>query len=71
MAYLYFMIKDHPFVDGNKRTACVAFEVFCDLNNLSPKYRGFELDELAVFIEKIRETDSQKVIKTIAMDLFT
>src|SRR5271155_2334370 len=25
VAYLYFLIKDHPFTDGNKRTACLVF----------------------------------------------
>lgn len=29
IAYLYFIIKDHPFTDGNKRTATVVFEVVC------------------------------------------
>ena len=32
VAFLYFIIKDHPFIDGNKRTACLVFQVFCDIN---------------------------------------
>jgi len=27
VAYLYFLIKDHPFIDGNKRTASLVFLV--------------------------------------------
>ena len=27
VAYLYFLIKGHPFTDGNKRTACLVFQV--------------------------------------------
>jgi death-on-curing family protein len=30
---LYFIIKDHPFVDGNKRTASFLFVYFLDRNN--------------------------------------
>jgi death-on-curing protein len=35
-AYGYGIARNHPFVDGNKRTAFVAVELFLDLN-------GFEL----------------------------
>lgn len=36
-SYAFGIARNHPFVDGNKRTAFVAMEVFLDLN-------GFELD---------------------------
>jgi death on curing protein len=36
-AYGFGLARNHPFVDGNKRTAFVAVELFLDLN-------GFELD---------------------------
>jgi len=36
-AYLFHLIRNHPFVDGNKRTGAVAAEVFLLLN-------GKELD---------------------------
>ncbi len=32
---LYFCIKDHPFVDGNKRIAAFLFVYFLDRNNYS------------------------------------
>jgi death-on-curing protein len=35
-AYGFGLARNHPFVDGNKRTAFVAVELFLDLN-------GFEL----------------------------
>ena len=66
VACLYFLIKDHPFTDGNKRTAILSFEVLCDLNNLIPKYEGFELDELAVFIEQTKPVDHHLFIKQLA-----
>ena len=31
-AYLYHLSKNHPFIDGNKRTACAAMETFLELN---------------------------------------
>ena len=35
-AYLFGLVKNHPFIDGNKRTAFVATELFLVLN-------GFDL----------------------------
>jgi len=32
-AYLFHLVKNHPFVDGNKRTGAVAALVFLALNN--------------------------------------
>ncbi len=72
VAYLYFLIKDHPFTDGNKRTASLIFSILCELNELNPNL-GSEnptLDELAVFIEKIQEEDHQSVIRQVAALLF-
>lgn len=36
-AYAYGIVRDHPFVDGNKRTALVVSETFLMLN-------GYDLD---------------------------
>ena len=36
-AYLFHVVSNHPFIDGNKRTALVAAELFPELN-------GFSLD---------------------------
>lgn len=70
VAFLYFLIKDHPFTDGNKRTACLVFEVVCDVNNIAPRFDKFSLDALAVFIETIRDTDHHEVIRSIVQILF-
>ena len=70
VAYLYFLIKDHPFTDGNKRTATLAFATLCSINDLQPDFQGLGLDSLAIFIEKIREQDHHIVIKAIAGVLF-
>jgi death on curing protein len=34
-AYVFGIAKNHPFIDGNKRTAFVAAEVFLDVNGLT------------------------------------
>jgi death on curing protein len=39
-AYLYHIVRNHPFLDGNKRTGLDAATVFLDLN-------GFVIDEVA------------------------
>lgn len=69
IAYFYFIIKNHPFVDGNKRTAVIAFALASDLNGLEIK-NEYPLDSVAVFIEKIQEEDHQFVIKTLAKIMF-
>lgn len=32
---LYFVIKDHPFVDGNKRIACLVFLIYLSMSQIS------------------------------------
>ena len=33
-AYMYYVVRDHPFVDGNKRTGAVAALVFLEMNGI-------------------------------------
>jgi death-on-curing protein len=35
-AYLFYLCRNHPFVDGNKRTALATCLVFLSENNLLP-----------------------------------
>ena len=72
VAYLYFIFKNHPFTDGNKRTASLAFETVCKINKLKTKYSvwSITLDQIVVFIEKVRERDHQKVITKLARLIF-
>jgi len=39
---LYFIIKDHPFTDGNKRTGAFLFLLFLKSNDLLPATGGFD-----------------------------
>jgi death-on-curing protein len=35
-AYLFYICRNHPFLDGNKRTAMMAAIVFLRLNGIEP-----------------------------------
>ena len=47
-AYLFFLCRNHPFVDGNKRTALGACLVFLRLNGLEPAKDGPEWESLTL-----------------------
>ena len=47
-AYLYHLAQNHPFVDGNKRSAAMAMLVFLRLNGLVPSFSEDELVELTL-----------------------
>ncbi len=49
-AYLYYLCKNHPFIDGNKRTALGACIVFLRLNGIEPKPDGPVWEELVMAI---------------------
>ncbi len=45
-AYLFHIVRNHPFLDGNKRTGAVAALVFLDLNGVeidAPKGSVYEI----------------------------
>lgn len=42
---LYFLVKDHPFYDGNKRIAASMFVWFLDINNILYKEDGSKIIE--------------------------
>ena len=50
VAYLFHLIKAHPFVDGNKRTGCLAAMVFLDANGISHRIQGRDLERIAVAV---------------------
>src|ERR1051326_3204146 len=49
-AYLFYLCKNHPFIDGNKRTALGACLVFLRLNGSEPKADGLEWEELTLAV---------------------
>ncbi len=46
-AYLFYIARNHAFLDGNKRTAAAAALLFLRVNGKSPKY---DLDHFLEFI---------------------
>ena len=49
-AYLYYLCRNHPFIDDNKRAALGACIVFLRLNGVEPSADGPEWEELVLAI---------------------
>jgi death-on-curing protein len=49
-AYLFHLCQNHPFLDGNKRTAAMAMIVFLVINDLQPTFSVDELVDLTLSI---------------------
>ena len=49
-AYLFYLCKNHPFIDGNKRAALGACIVFLRLNGIEPKTDGPEWEALTLAV---------------------
>lgn len=49
-AYLFYLCKNHPFVDGNKRAALGACLVFLRLNGLEPEADNPAWEELTLAV---------------------
>jgi death-on-curing protein len=49
-AYLFYLCRNHPFVDGNKRTALGACIVFLRINGIEPKSDAAEWEELTLAV---------------------
>src|SRR5687767_4364269 len=49
-AYLYFLGRNHPFIDGNKRTALAACLVFLQSNEVKVQPDGPEWEKLTLGI---------------------
>jgi death-on-curing protein len=53
-AYLFYLCRNHPFIDGNKRVALGACLVFLRLNGLEPKPDGPEWEALVLDVAASR-----------------
>jgi len=47
-AYLYHIVSNHPFIDGNKRVGLVSALTFLKVNGISLKYDASEIEEFVV-----------------------
>ncbi len=62
--YLFHIIKNHPFIDGNKRTGLTTALTFLHANNISKEYDFESLYELTL------STASSSVEKTTIARFF-
>jgi len=49
-AYLFGIVKNHPFVDGNKRTGFAAADLFLYFNGLSLEAKQEDIIQLVVMV---------------------
>ena len=56
-AYLFHLVQDHPFIDGNKRVGLAAVLAFLGLNDLWLESDDEELTELVL---RVARGDAQK-----------
>lgn len=68
--YLFFIVKNHAFVDGNKRTATTCCLMFLELNNIEIQYEQSEMIEFVVSIaEGISDKDKiSNYLRTLCQD---
>jgi death-on-curing protein len=66
-AHLFFLCRNHPFVDGNKRAALGACIVFLRLNGLEPKPDGPGWEELtqAVAAGRLSRDETTKRLRRL------
>jgi death-on-curing protein len=62
---LFFrIIKNHPFIDGNKRTALISLEVFLEQNGIVLDLENDHLYKLAMWVAK-GELSEEKVVELL------
>jgi death-on-curing protein len=53
-AYLFHIVSNHPFVDGNKRAGLLAAQVFLDVNGVALDHDSEAFYELTMSVAKGR-----------------
>ena len=61
----YEMIKQHPFLNGNKRIACVSLMVFLSLNDTWLKTSWRELYDIAVTVATSRSDNREGMLQLL------
>ena len=62
---LYFIIKDHPFSDGNKRIGCLIFLLYLKLQHCTIKINDNGLVALALLIAESAPSQKELMIRLI------
>ena len=55
-AYLFHIVKNHPFIDGNKRCGAVAARVFLMLNGIDTQMSNAAIYDLVIATAEGRTT---------------
>jgi death-on-curing protein len=61
-AYLFHIVRNRPFIDGNKRTGLMAALVFLGLNGLTLKAREDELTDLVLGVAAGRVSKAEATV---------
>ncbi len=61
-AYLFYICRNHPFLDGNKRTALACGLAFLHLNGITIKARAGDLYDLVIGVASGKVTKSQVAV---------
>ena len=62
---LYFIIKDHPFSDGNKRIGCLIFLLYLKVQNISIKLNDNGLVALALLIAQSSPDQKDLIVRLV------
>ena len=70
-AYFCFIIKDHPFTDGNKRMAVLWLDILCEVYDITMTLpKSMTLDVLAVSVEAEKQFSIRELIMLVRTILF-
>ena len=66
-AYAFHICQNHPFVDGNKRTALASALIFLELNGVSVSDSQGKLDEAVVSLASgdVNKVDFAKILREL------
>jgi len=62
---LYFIIKDHPLSDGNKRISCLLFLLYLKIQNINPPFNENGLIALALLVAESAPQQKDLMIRLI------
>jgi death-on-curing protein len=62
-AYLFYICRNHPFLNGNKRTAMMAAIVFLRLNGIGPRPDSEEWENLMLDVAASRLDRDQTTVR--------
>ncbi len=70
-AYLFYLCRNHPFIDGNKRVALGACIVFLRVNGVKPQVDGPEWEALTLDVAASRldrDQTTERLRKLVNLD---